>query len=85
MANRQALRELQERLAARMQAAREHRALLLHVDSEHNAIFQSLPHNYLSLSPTGSPQLGVSQILLTASGGPFLDYPDDLEDRFRFR
>lgn len=61
-----------------MQAAREHRALLLPVDSEHNAIFQSLPHNYLSLSPTGSPQLGVSQILLTASGGPFLDYPDDL-------
>ncbi|WP_288391164.1 1-deoxy-D-xylulose-5-phosphate reductoisomerase [uncultured Acinetobacter sp.] len=61
-----------------MQAAREHRALLLPVDSEHNAIFQSLPHNYLSLSPTGFPQLGVSQILLTASGGPFLDYPDDL-------
>ncbi|WP_025094868.1 1-deoxy-D-xylulose-5-phosphate reductoisomerase [Acinetobacter soli] len=61
-----------------MQAACEHRALLLPVDSEHNAIFQSLPHNYLSLSPTGCPQLGVSQILLTASGGPFLDYPDDL-------
>ena len=28
-----------------MQAARDHKALLLPVDSEHNAIFQSLPHS----------------------------------------
>ena len=27
-----------------MQTARDHQALLLPVDSEHNAIFQSLPH-----------------------------------------
>ncbi|ENU30215.1 1-deoxy-D-xylulose 5-phosphate reductoisomerase [Acinetobacter sp. CIP-A165] len=57
-----------------MQAAREHNALLLPVDSEHNAIFQSLPHDYLTTERTGQPQLGVSGILLTASGGPFLNH-----------
>jgi len=57
-----------------MQAARDHNALLLPVDSEHNAIFQSLPHNYLQIERTGEPQLGVSQVLLTASGGPFLNH-----------
>ena len=57
-----------------MQAARDHHALLLPVDSEHNAIFQSLPQNYLNIERNGQPQLGVSQILLTASGGPFLNH-----------
>ncbi|ENW96470.1 1-deoxy-D-xylulose-5-phosphate reductoisomerase [Acinetobacter sp. NIPH 298] len=57
-----------------MQVAREHSALLLPVDSEHNAIFQSLPHDYLTTERTGQPQLGVSGILLTASGGPFLNH-----------
>lgn len=57
-----------------MQAARDHQALLLPVDSEHNAIFQSLPQNYLNIERNGQPQLGVSQILLTASGGPFLNH-----------
>ena len=57
-----------------MQAAREHNALLLPVDSEHNAIFQSLPSDYLQAERTGQPQLGVSRILLTASGGPFLNH-----------
>ncbi|MFW1806824.1 1-deoxy-D-xylulose-5-phosphate reductoisomerase [Acinetobacter ursingii] len=57
-----------------MQAARDHDALLLPVDSEHNAIFQSLPQNYLNIERNGQPQLGVSQILLTASGGPFLNH-----------
>lgn len=57
-----------------MQAARKHNALLLPVDSEHNAIFQSLPHDYLNAERTGQPQLGVSRILLTASGGPFLNH-----------
>ncbi len=50
-----------------MRAVRENQAVLLPIDSEHNAIFQSLPTNYsgdLSRS-------GVSRILLTASGGPF--------------
>ncbi|GJC32463.1 1-deoxy-D-xylulose 5-phosphate reductoisomerase [Acinetobacter sp. KAM398] len=57
-----------------MQAAREHGALLLPVDSEHNAIFQCLPEHYLQTERNGEPQLGVSQILLTASGGPFLNH-----------
>ncbi|KIE85795.1 1-deoxy-D-xylulose 5-phosphate reductoisomerase [Acinetobacter pittii] len=57
-----------------MQAARDHHALLLPVDSEHNAIFQSLPHNYLEAERNGQPQQGVSRILLTASGGPFLNH-----------
>ncbi|MBI3284612.1 MAG: 1-deoxy-D-xylulose-5-phosphate reductoisomerase [Burkholderiales bacterium] len=43
-------------------------AALLPIDSEHNAIFQCLPHNY-----DGRPQQhGIHKILLTASGGPFL-------------
>ena len=57
-----------------MQAARDHQALLLPVDSEHNAIFQSLPQDYLQAERNGQPKLGVSQILLTASGGPFLNH-----------
>jgi len=43
------------------------RALLLPIDSEHNAVFQSLPHRY-SGDMTKS---GVRRIILTASGGPF--------------
>ncbi|MFY7002665.1 1-deoxy-D-xylulose-5-phosphate reductoisomerase [Acinetobacter pittii] len=57
-----------------MQAARDYQALLLPVDSEHNAIFQSLPYNYLEAERNGQPQQGVSRILLTASGGPFLNH-----------
>ena len=50
-----------------MEAVREHGAILLPIDSEHNAIFQSLPANY-----DGDPaRHGVRRILLTASGGPF--------------
>jgi 1-deoxy-D-xylulose-5-phosphate reductoisomerase len=40
---------------------------LLPIDSEHNAIFQALPHQYSGDLHAG----GVSKILLTASGGPF--------------
>ncbi|MFC6052132.1 1-deoxy-D-xylulose-5-phosphate reductoisomerase [Acinetobacter sp. Ac_877] len=57
-----------------MQTARESNALLLPVDSEHNAIFQSLPQDYLQAERNGKPKQGVSQILLTASGGPFLNH-----------
>lgn len=57
-----------------MQAVREHGALILPVDSEHNAIFQCLPEHYLQTERNGQPRLGVSQILLTASGGPFLNH-----------
>ncbi len=51
-----------------MDAVREHGATLLPIDSEHNAIFQSLPPSY-GRSPAAA---GVAKILLTASGGPFL-------------
>lgn len=57
-----------------MHAAKDSGALLLPVDSEHNAIFQCLPQNYLQIEKDKTPQLGVSQILLTASGGPFLNH-----------
>jgi len=43
-------------------------ATLLPIDSEHNAIFQCLPHGYQRLPASQ----GVARILLTASGGPFL-------------
>jgi 1-deoxy-D-xylulose-5-phosphate reductoisomerase len=51
-----------------MDAVREHKATLLPIDSEHNAIFQSLPGTY-ARTPANA---GVAKILLTASGGPFL-------------
>ncbi len=51
-----------------MDAVREHKATLLPIDSEHNAIFQSLPAHY-ARKPDAA---GVAKILLTASGGPFL-------------
>ncbi|HED18385.1 MAG TPA: 1-deoxy-D-xylulose-5-phosphate reductoisomerase [Gammaproteobacteria bacterium] len=51
-------------------------AVLLPVDSEHNAIFQCMPHTYVPGS--GQPD-GVEKILLTASGGPFRTMmPDQL-------
>ena len=50
-----------------MRAVRENQAVLLPIDSEHNAIFQSLPTNYSG----DLLRSGVSRILLTASGGPF--------------
>lgn len=59
-----------------MQEAKKSGALLLPVDSEHNAIFQCLPEQYLNLEKKQQNQLGVSQILLTASGGPFLNTPN---------
>ncbi|MHA3054439.1 1-deoxy-D-xylulose-5-phosphate reductoisomerase [Acinetobacter sp. ANC 4633] len=64
-----------------MQAAEQHQALLLPVDSEHNAIFQCLPNDYCQSERTGQPKQGVSRILLTASGGPFLNTSlNDLHD-----
>ena len=51
-----------------MRAVRDHGATLLPIDSEHNAIFQSLPHDYSG----DLAKSGVRNLLLTASGGPFL-------------
>jgi 1-deoxy-D-xylulose-5-phosphate reductoisomerase len=53
--------------------ARRHDARIVPVDSEHNAIFQSLPPGF----EAGLEQSGVEKIILTASGGPFLDLPAD--------
>ena len=54
-----------------MRAVRENDAVLLPIDSEHNAIFQSLPYDYSGDLSTS----GVSSLLLTASGGPFRNIP----------
>jgi 1-deoxy-D-xylulose-5-phosphate reductoisomerase len=51
--------------------ARRNGARVLPVDSEHNAIFQSLPPEF----ENGLDAAGVEKIILTASGGPFLDLP----------
>lgn len=56
--------------------ARKSGAKLLPVDSEHNAIFQSLPLNAqenIGFCPLA--ELGVNKIILTGSGGPFRTKP----------
>ncbi len=56
-----------------MDLVKHNNATLLPIDSEHNAIYQSLPHSY-----NGNLEAaGVSRILLTASGGPFRCAPLD--------
>lgn len=64
-----------------MDAVREHGAELLPIDSEHNAIFQCLPieQNNGSQNTAKVSYLadGVERILLTASGGPFRQWPLD--------
>jgi 1-deoxy-D-xylulose-5-phosphate reductoisomerase len=52
-----------------MRTVRESGATLLPIDSEHNAVFQCLPRD----ARCGEAPVGVRRILLTASGGPFLD------------
>ncbi|MEB0039624.1 MULTISPECIES: 1-deoxy-D-xylulose-5-phosphate reductoisomerase [unclassified Pseudomonas] len=54
-----------------MQAVHRSGAVLLPIDSEHNAIFQCLPTNCSG----GLGAVGVRRILLTASGGPFRETP----------
>ncbi len=54
-----------------METAKKHGAKVLPIDSEHNAIFQVLPHDY-----AGNMDMhGVTSIVLTASGGSFLHTP----------
>ncbi len=50
-----------------MDLVKQHHATLLPIDSEHNAIFQSLPQHFAG----DLAAVGVRRILLTASGGPF--------------
>jgi 1-deoxy-D-xylulose-5-phosphate reductoisomerase len=54
-----------------MDVVKQSGATLLPIDSEHNAIFQSLPQHF-----NGNLHVvGVRRILLTASGGPFRKTP----------
>ena len=60
-----------------MDAVSANNATLLPIDSEHNAIFQCLPHDF-NRRPE---QQGIAKIVLTASGGPFLNRSlDSLRD-----
>ena len=54
-------------------AAVEHATTIIPVDSEHNALFQVLPENF----GTGLENVGVERLILTASGGPFLNRKRD--------
>ncbi|MCG7870589.1 MAG: 1-deoxy-D-xylulose-5-phosphate reductoisomerase [Candidatus Thiodiazotropha lotti] len=54
-----------------MQEVKAHNALVLPIDSEHNAVFQCMPEDYQG----NLAQSGVKRILLTASGGPFRETP----------
>jgi 1-deoxy-D-xylulose-5-phosphate reductoisomerase len=57
-------------------AVKSNHATLLPIDSEHNAVFQCLPPAYQRSPDTH----GVAKILLTASGGPFLNRAVDTLD-----
>jgi 1-deoxy-D-xylulose-5-phosphate reductoisomerase len=61
-----------------MRAVRNNSAQLLPIDSEHNAIFQCLPHE-VQCDPTAGrleKRCGLRRVMLTASGGPFLKYSE---------
>ncbi|MFQ1012071.1 1-deoxy-D-xylulose-5-phosphate reductoisomerase [Gilliamella apicola] len=61
-----------------MQAVKRYGAQLLPVDSEHNAIFQSLPASVQQdLGFASLTDHGITKIILTGSGGPFRDFPID--------
>ncbi|MCK5394885.1 MAG: 1-deoxy-D-xylulose-5-phosphate reductoisomerase [Gammaproteobacteria bacterium] len=59
--------------------AKENNAVLMPVDSEHNAIFQCLPdcltthHSSVKIA-NQEAEVGIERIWLTASGGPFRSY-----------
>lgn len=56
-----------------MEAVAQHGATLLPIDSEHNAIFQCLPNG----TPVSLSAAGIDSLILTASGGPFLQASAD--------
>jgi 1-deoxy-D-xylulose-5-phosphate reductoisomerase len=62
--------------------ARENNAVLMPVDSEHNAIFQCMPHclpehAFSAKRSNIESAAGIKKILLTASGGPFRTYTQE--------
>ncbi|MBU9821262.1 1-deoxy-D-xylulose-5-phosphate reductoisomerase [Rahnella sp. BCC 1045] len=61
-----------------MDAVRQSQSQLLPIDSEHNAIFQSLPESVQrQLGYASLEAHGISRIVLTGSGGPFRELPLD--------
>ena len=52
------------------EAVKKSNAVLLPIDSEHNAMFQCLPSGY----QTGLSMSGVRKLILTGSGGPFREW-----------
>jgi 1-deoxy-D-xylulose-5-phosphate reductoisomerase len=60
-----------------MKAVAQGNATLLPIDSEHSAIFQSLPRGFACGRAGEIERAGVRRILLTASGGPFRKTPAD--------
>ncbi len=60
-----------------VEAVRAGGAIVLPVDSEHNAIFQCLGENYRCFE---TPK-GVTRLLLTASGGPFRTWSQEAINR----
>ena len=60
-----------------MKAVAEGGATLLPIDSEHSAVFQSLPRGFVCGRAGELERAGVRRVLLTASGGPFRTTPVD--------
>lgn len=61
-----------------MDTVRQSQSQLLPIDSEHNAIFQSLPESVQrQLGYASLEEHGISRIVLTGSGGPFRELPLD--------
>lgn len=56
-----------------MDAVKASGATILPIDSEHNAVFQSMPPDFSA----GLDKIGVRRIMLTASGGPFRNWPPE--------
>jgi len=54
-----------------MEEVKRSGAVLLPIDSEHNALFQCMPGSFSA----GSKPSGVRRVILTASGGPFRTTP----------
>lgn len=57
-----------------MQAAKDSAAKIIPLDSEHNAIYQCFPDDYI----VGETPKDIEKIILTASGGPFWNTDKDL-------
>ncbi|MEZ2720974.1 1-deoxy-D-xylulose-5-phosphate reductoisomerase [Paenalcaligenes hominis] len=62
-----------------MQAVRDHGAVLLPIDSEHNAMYQCLPTEAQISAPL-APYKTIERLILTASGGPFREVDPRLLD-----